>query len=298
MYTEKDIEKLFGTEVLNYLKHKNAGGINSSKGNQYEDIFAVYQLGLLSRCAIECNKEIYFLSQCFAFVDDLIIDEKTDNVLRHFQLKNSLSVSWGEGNKSICDDFQKQYTLNKSFSRQSEINLVVSSEKVRDKLAQNMPDIIITYSQVVYFSFEENLVKLINKDKNFRQAIEYLCAVDEPELDKLECVATVLLGAWITSNKSRTSVMDVIKKAQQSTPSYIRSFQKQLQLDPEVENIFNKIEGFTYKLTRGFLNWKFEDGLFEGTLPYSLEKDDFKRFQQLIKKHKPTSFEELEVFLI
>ena len=74
MYTEKQIETLFGAKTLEYLKNKNIGGISSNKGIKYEDIFAVYQLALLSRCVIECNKEIDILSQCFAFVDDLIID--------------------------------------------------------------------------------------------------------------------------------------------------------------------------------------------------------------------------------
>ena len=298
MFTEKDIEEVFGTVVLNYLKRKHTGGINSSKGNRYEDIFAIYQISFLSRCVIECNQEIYILNQCFAFVDDLIIDWKNDRLLRHVQLKDSLNVSWGEELKSICDDFQKQYTLNQSICRESELSLVVSSNDLQNRLTQNLPETIKSYSKVVYFPSEENLVKLINKDNNFKQAIEYLCAVDEPEPDKLECVATVLLGAWIASNKSKVSLMDVLQKAQQSTPSYIRSFHRALELDSEVENIFKEIDGFTYKVTRGFLNWKFKDGLFEGTISYSLETDKFKRFQRLVKEKKPTNFYELEDFLI
>jgi hypothetical protein len=49
--------------------------------------------------------------------------------------------------------------------------------------------------------------------------------------------------------------MDILKKAQDFIPSYTRSFQTELQLDPEIKAIFDKTDGFTYNLTRGFLQW-------------------------------------------
>ncbi|MEC4816790.1 MAG: hypothetical protein SAK29_26505, partial [Scytonema sp. PMC 1069.18] len=294
----EQIETLFGTQAVEYIQRKNTGGISSSKGIQYEDIFAVYQLALLSRCVIECKKEIYILSQCFVFVDDLVIDNKSETFLRHYQLKNSLNVNWGEGDRSIGDDFKKQYFLNKSLERESEISLVVSSEELKERLQTNMPNSIKSYSRVLYFCFEKTLPTIIDKEKNFRLSLEYLCAFEHPEPDKLECLASVLLGAWASSDKSNVSIMDILKKAQDFIPSYIRSFQAEWQIDAEVENILSTIDGFTYNLTRGFLHWEFQNGLDEGTLSYSIETERFKRFQELIKKNCPTSFEELEVFLI
>jgi hypothetical protein len=298
MYKKEQIEKLFGIQAVEYIQRKNTGGISSSKGIKYEDIFAVYQLSLLSRCVIECNKEIYFFSQCFTFVDDLVIEYTDEIVLRHYQLKNSSNVSWGEGEKSIYDDFQKQYFLNQSISRESELYLVVSSQELKKKLLANIPNDIKNYTQVIYFCFEKSLPKMIAQDKNFRLSLEYLCAFERPEPDKLECLASVLLGAWVASDTSNVSVMEILKKAKDSTPSYIRSFETEWQLDPEVEEILSKIDGFTYNLRRGFLHWEFQNGLDEGTLSYSIETDRFQRFQTLIKRNRPTSFEELEVFLI
>lgn len=92
--------------------------------------------------------------------------------------------------------------------------------------------------------------------------------------------------------------MDILKKAQDSSPSYICSFSQELQLDSEVNEILVKIPDFQYNLTKGFLHWEFKDGLEEGTLSYSLETNRFRQFQELIKKNNPTCFEELEVFLI
>lgn len=298
MYTNEQVQTLFGAQALEYLRSKNTGGISSSKGIKYEDIFAVYQLALLSRCVIECNQAINILSQCFAFVDDLVIDCQADTLLRHYQLKNSSNIVWGEGDKTIRDDFEKQYALNKVISKNSEIFLVVSSQKLRERLNKNIPESIKPYSRVLYFSYDNDLPKIIDKEVDFKRSIEYLCAFEHPEPDKLECVASVLLGAWIASSKSTTSVIDILRKAQEFVPSYIRCFQTGLKLDSEVEEILNNIDFFTYKVSRGFLCWEFQDGLEEGILSYSLETERFQKFQELLKKNRPTCFEELEVFLI
>jgi hypothetical protein len=125
-----------------------------------------------------------------------------------------------------------------------------------------------------------------------------LCAFSEPDPDKIECVATVLLGAWASTDKSGASVKEILETAQKCQPSYIRSFGQQMQIDTEVANILNQIENFTYNLTKGFLHWEYANGLEEGTLPYSIESDKFQRFQELIKRNKPTSFEDIEAFLI
>ncbi|AFZ59047.1 hypothetical protein H6G54_23485 [Anabaena cylindrica FACHB-243] len=298
MYTEEQIKNLFGDSTVQYIKNKNTGGVSNSKGNTYENIFAIYKISLLSKCVLECNKEIYLLSQCLSFIDDLIIELVSENSLQHYQLKNSSAVTWGTGEKSINDDFKKQYELNKSISKASELALVVSSSEIRDKLQTNIPNDIKNYSQVIYFYFADSLPKIIAQEPDFRRSLEYLCAFDNPDPDKIECLATVLLGAWEAINKSKVSLMDILKKAQHCIPSYIRSFQAELQLDPEVIDIFDKIDSFTYNLTRGFLKWEYFDGLNEGTISYSIETTRFQKFQELIKKHHPTSFEELEVFLI
>lgn len=161
-----------------------------------------------------------------------------------------------------------------------------------------MPLSIEQYSRVIHFPYEAELVKLVGKVPEFRQAIEYLCAFNNPAPDKIECVATVLLGAWASRDKSQTSVMEILRKAQESTPSFIRSFNQELQLDPEISEILGKIPDFKYNLSKGFLHWEYREGLEEGTLSYSLETDRFRQFQKLVKKNNPTCFEELEGFLI
>ncbi len=298
MYNLDRVREIFGDEAAEYLVNKNRGGNSGAKGNTYENFFAVYQIALLSQLVIESNKDIQLSSQILAFVDDFIVDRQNETPLQHYQLKNSRNESWGEGIRSISDDFKKQYELNNLILKESQIGLVVSSPKLKTKLESTIPPAIKKYSQVIHFPYEAELVKLIAKEPNLRQAIEYLCAFNNPAPDKIECVATVLLGAWVSSAKSQVSVMEILKKAQESTPSFIRSFSQELQLDPEIDEILGKIPDFKYNLTKGFLHWEFKDGLEEGTLSYSLETDRFRQFQKLVKKNNPTCFEELEGFLI
>lgn len=298
MYKEEQIKNLFGDEALDYLRNKNQGGTSNQKGSDYETNFTVYQLALLSKRVIEGNQSIKFYSQILAFVDDLLIEFSTSNIFNHYQLKNSKNVTWGKELKSIADDFQKQQELNLANSKTSNLYLVVSDQNLYRGLNQNIPNNIKSYSQVIYFLPEPNLIRIIPQEPAFREAIEYLSAFEKPAPDKIECVVMVLLAAWLCSDKSGVSLIDVLKKAQESNSSYIRSFSQELQLDPQVENILSNIDNFSYNLTKGFLHWSYRDGLEEGTLPYSIDNDRFRRFQELIKKNNPTSFEQLEAFLI
>ncbi len=298
MYEPEQIQELFGKEALVYLKNKHRGGEVNQKGNTYESFFAVFQLALLAKGVIEEGATILFTSQILAFVDDLIIDRQDDAPRCHYQLKNAKTLSWGTGLRSIADDFQKQYTLNQQVSRPCELALVVSDSTLQAELTTSIPTVLTEFSQVLFFPYHPNLIQVVEADTSFWEAIAYLSAFDDPEPDKIECVATVLLGAWVSSSKSSVSAIDILHKAQQATPCFIRSFRHDLQLDPEVEKILDRIQNFTYNLTKGFLHWQFRGGLTEGTLPYSIETEKFERFQDLIKRQRPTTFEELESFLI
>jgi hypothetical protein len=296
MYDLEQVKELFGDQVLQYLLNKNRGGTSGLKGNTYENFFAVYQLALLARDVIEANQEIYFSSQILAFVDDLIID-CCDKPLCHFQLKNSQDVTWGSGTKSISDDFQKQFELNQAVSRSSDLGLVVSTQELCSYLEAALPENLKECSRVLYFPFATSLSKVVAQESSFYEAIKYLSAFEQPEPDKIECVANALLGAWVACDSSRLSAMELLKKAQAVSPSYIRSFEQYWALEPEVKAILDKIANFSYNLAKGFFHWSFANGLEEGTLPYSIDSANFRRFQDRVKLNNPTSFEKLEVLL-
>lgn len=299
MYSEAQIRDQFGNQALNYLKNKNRGGTNNANGNTYENFFAVYQLALLAEQVIDQNEPIHFASQILAFVDDLIIDHRHPEIpLKHYQLKNSVSVSWGTGLKSIADDFRKQQQLNQQLERQTGLHLVVSNPQVKSSLELSQPDDLKAYSQVVFFPHGRALNQVIQQDPIFLEAIKSLSAFENPAPDKIECAANVLLGAWVACDQSNISALDILKKAQEASPSYIRALSGQYELDQDVKHILDSINNFSYNLAKGFFHWQFGEGLEKGTLSYSCDTPRFQQFESLIKREKPTSYEALEVFLI
>lgn len=166
-------------------------------------------------------------------------------------------------------------------------------------MSPSIPSKIAEFTRVLHFPFDEEFRQLLAHQEEFKKAIKYLCAFEEPEPDKIECVATVLLGAWQSANKSRISALELLKTAQSYSPSYIRSFEvdREFVLDPAVKIIFDNISGFSYNLNKGFFHWSFLNGLDRGTLPYSCEKEDFRRFQERVKQQEPTNFDDLENLL-
>lgn len=299
MYPEDLTETLFGKAACDYLARKHTGGTSGEKGNTYENFFAVYQLAKLAKAVLEANKDIRIASQIRAFVDDLIVIDADAACFRHYQLKNSPSVSWGTGLRSLADDFEKQYQLNQAISKESELHLVVSDMNLQHRLSASLPPTISSYSQVCYFPYTPHLLRVIAQTPDFREALAELSAFINPDEDKIECVATVLLGAWVSSGKASISLMELLQKAQQCQSSFIRSFSRsEAELDVEVAKILGEIPNFTYTLSKGFFHWEFKSGLDQGTLRYSCETEEFQRFQELIRQQSPTSFEEIEGFLL
>jgi len=296
MYSEDEIKQFCGQDALNRVLRKHRGGFSNEKGNTYENLFSVYQIAKYAQQVIENQIEIKFCAQIFAFVDDLIIDSSQLNVLNHFQLKNSTQISWKTD--QIAEDFRQQYHLNQSAKkRESQLYLVVSDHGTKNRREADIPEDIKPYSEVFHFPYTPNPTKLIQQQPDFNQAIRYLCAFEDPEPDKLEAVATVLLGAWVSADKSETSAINILTSAQQCNPSYIRSFLPPQDLDPEVKEILDRIDLFTYNLDKGFFHWEYA-GLESGTFPQSIETKQFRCFEDQIKQNQPTTFDEIESLLV
>jgi hypothetical protein len=295
MYDESVITQLFGEEALTYLSNKHRGGTSGAKGNIYENFFAVYQLALLSEEALTTPDPTYLSSQVFAFVDDLVINRTgRASPLEHFQLKDSSSVSWGSGLRSIADDFEKQQQLNESLSRPSRLTLIVSNPTLRDRLAASLPNTLIGFSQVQYFPSVASLEMLLSQESTFRIAIVYLCSVEQPDPDKLDCVAKVLLAAWLSCENNNPTVLELLRSARACTPSYIRSFEDIEETDQEFLELLDKIPNFSYNFAKGFFHWQHANELDKGDFPCSTDEESFRRFRERVKQFKPATFEKLE----
>jgi hypothetical protein len=296
MFTIEQVESLFGQETRKYLQNKNRGGINGEKGSTYENYYALYQVAVLAQDLIEFGQNAMICSQDLAFVDDLVVDRHGETVLRNYQLKNSSTVSWGQGDKSIQDDFCKQRILNQAISRESELYLVVSDLALQDTLSEKCPESIRDFSQVLYFPYQKQLSRLLDGFPSLKEAIQYLCPFED--IDKVECAAGVLLGAITSSDRSNLSVREILEKASNLSPSYIRSLGDELSIDPQVAIILSNVTGFTYNVSKGFLCWDYGDGIFTGTVTHRIDSEQFDKIQRLLKQCKPTSFAALQDFLL
>jgi hypothetical protein len=302
MYSDSQLTTILNEKNIQYLRNKYRGGSINQKGNSYENFFAIYQLALLAKEVIEQEiDDIAIFSQRMAFVDDLIIDRGLGLDLHHFQIKESKSLSWGT-NKSkirIAFDFRLQSELNtKALNRNSKISVVVSSEDVSEKLIAEMPTDIQAYSSVILFPYQKTIEELLQVSEELKESISYLTAFDNPAPDKIECVAKILIGAWASSDTSKTTVIGVLQAAQTCQPSFIRSFKsgESSVLEPEFISILQNINGFTYLISRGFFHWEYL-GAMDGTYPFSLESEEFQKLQRRIIQIKPTTFDDLENLL-
>ena len=305
MYSEDQLTQVLSKEVFSYLRNKHRGGRNNQKGNTYENFFAIYQIALLAPEAIAQAANIYILSQIPAFVDDLIIDRGADSALQHYQIKETKSLSWGTDTSQvkIAYDFRLQFDLNtQALNRTSEIFLVTSSDHVANELTASLPNDLKSYSSVIFFPYRPTLNALLQISNDLKNAIAYLTAFESPTPDKIECVASVLLGAWVSSDTSQITVLEILQKARNCQPSFIRSLSldKSFALASKVISILQAIDGFTYELSKGFFHWQYQVGTvvyMDGTYPFSLDSEEFEKFQKLIIQLEPNSFDELENLL-
>ena len=302
MYSDSQLTTLLNEKNIQYLRNKYRGGVINQKGNSYENFFALYQIALLAKEVIEQEiDDIAIFSQIMAFVDDLVIDRGLGSDLYHFQLKESKSLSWGT-NKSkirIAYDFRLQAELNtKALNRNSRISVVVSSEDISEKLITEMPTDIQAYSSVVLFPYKKTVEELLQVSDDLQESIAYLTAFENPAPDKIECVAKILIGAWASSDTSKTTVLGVLQTAQTCQPSFIRSFKsdESFVLEPELISILQSINGFTYLISRGFFHWEYS-GAMDGTYPFSLDSEEFQKLQKRIIQINPTTFDDLENLL-
>ncbi len=305
MYSEDQLAQVLSQEVFSYLRNKHRGGRSNQKGNTYENFFAIYQIALLAPEVIAQTANIYILSQIPAFVDDLIIDRGADSTIQHYQIKETQSLSWGTDTSQvkIAYDFRLQFDLNtQALSRTSEIFLVTSSDYVSNELTESIPNDLRSYSSVIFFPYRPTLNALLQISNDLKTAIAYLTAFESPTLDKIECVASILLGAWVSSDTSQTTVLEILQKARNCQPSFIRSLSldKSFALASKVVFILQGIDGFIYELSKGFFHWQYQVGTvvyMDGTYPFSLDSEEFQKFQNLIIQLEPNTFDELENLL-
>src|SRR5438876_9295477 len=97
MFTLEQLGDVFGSagkKHFEYLKNKNRGGVNNSKGASFENYFTVYQIAKSFNNNDLDPNDVLFSSQVLCFIDDFVIERIRDKNNWHYQIKDVLALSW------------------------------------------------------------------------------------------------------------------------------------------------------------------------------------------------------------
>jgi hypothetical protein len=302
MVDDDKIKKEFGEDEYKYLKSKCIGGKSNQKGVSYEGLFAVYQIALNYPLVKQQAHEIFIETQVDnAFVDDLVLEDRTENHINNFQLKNCDSnLTWTAKKHRLKQDFLHQYKLNKLdpelLGKVSNIVLVLSSETNFRNTNKKIPKEIKDFTQVCLFRSAKNLRDLFSIEPKFKNAISNVCA--KPDSDKLETAACEILAIWLCQS-GKVSVSEIMQKivGNVKNPSYIRTFDTEdISIDLEVREILEGI-GIVIEISRGYLHLEYPEGLSKKTYGHALGTEEFKEFEKWLKEKKPSSWDDIKLLM-
>jgi hypothetical protein len=300
MATLAKLESLYGTpkaeQLLSYLKSKHQGGINNSKGNTFENFFAIYKIALLAKKNVK-DKDNLISSQVSCFVDDLAIEMLAVPSADYFQIKDVATLSWDSGHTyTIKDDFELQLALGKSEGIDTRCIMVVSKKSVYDSLKKETPEAIKGKTDIIHFNTAASINQLIQVNKDFKDAISDICAINSPSIDKMETVATIILGVWDASDKTKATIEQLLKKCYSINPNYIAGFESSL--PSNVESIFQRIDGLSFKVENSYLVWNYKS-TDTGVLPFPIGSKEFLQWENDLSTADLgiQTFEDLEHFL-
>jgi len=136
-----------------YLAKKQLGGEINQRGNDYELTFTCYRIMQFIRDYLTNLHGVIFSSQHPGFVDDLYINVSVPGRGKDIfhQLKTSAKLCWGNGLKSLHDDFNQQKAIQHKTKKPYHMYLVVSEDSVYKVMRKNMPTKLRKCSSVELF---------------------------------------------------------------------------------------------------------------------------------------------------
>lgn len=173
-----------------YLSNKHRGGESSRNGNLYENYYAVFSI---LREMSEGHCDAIISSQVEgAYVDDLLIVD--DRYKIYHQLKNQEKLSWGRmQHGDLMYDFMMQASLCEECSENFSLKLVTAHRL--ESLVKQLPDELKEVASVEYYPMLEDFNRYAYYPA-FASVAMRAIGCEPCEIDKIENIATVLLGLW------------------------------------------------------------------------------------------------------
>lgn len=280
--------------VRSYLQKKLLGGFINQRGNTYENYFALFKILQKANKYSSSLSTIQYSAQETEFVDDLLVLEGSKRFL--YQLKTSKRVSWGSGLiKTLKFDFVAQKQREIFYKRQFELTLVVSSPTLQSSLVSTLPKGLRHCTNVFMFPYYETITKQILYDPAFRTELENLSAINNPTTDKLDALASCLLGFWEASSKKGILLSEIINKVENLGFSFIKPRVIHT-LSHNSKSILDVIPDFKYLESNGYFAWTYK-ATDSGIIPYPIGSAEFNNIEKDIQLNKPTAFKDLEIII-
>jgi|TARA_R110001583_G_scaffold59932_6_gene178404 hypothetical protein len=279
------VKESIGEDALQSLIKQCIGGNNNAKGNNHENYFAIYKL--VKSFNDTPNDDIEISSQDRAFVDDLVVLNKTKNSKISYQLKDSKTVYWHKA-KGISPYFKRQYKIDMLYYhlKSSETVLVLAQKNVFLLRSKDIPSNITSHTRCMYFPNQDSANKMLLENSDFKNEIRKLCVTPD-QTDKLEIIVKFLMGAWFTHNKTEKKINRLLELAKEGVqPDFFKLGINSLKLDPQTSKILDKIDGMTYTIDNNFLNYQYGD--FEGIVRHKLDTPEFKLLCDTLTKQQPS----------
>ncbi|WP_315815132.1 hypothetical protein [Paraflavitalea speifideaquila] len=231
MHTKDELIKLYekdrGEYLWKYVQNKHAGGRNNGKGSIFENFVAIYKLAYLMQ--VKADPELTFISsQVKAFIDDLVIEKMAEKLTEYYQIKDVANLRWNNGDHHLSDDVDVQYALCAQLGHKAHLEIVVSLADVQQQLKNNLPVNIQRKVTVTHFEGANSINNLIRTNSEFRKALEGICALKNPSIDKLDLIGSLLLGAWAGVVPDRVPLKQYIDRCVSINPNFFKGGNAQL----------------------------------------------------------------------
>ncbi len=202
----------FDEDTAANLTNIHQGGLNNSKGCDYENFFQLYKVfEIASKDNCDFSKHLV-ATQVMGFVDDICYCDKEQSIKYNYQAKNSDGAT-SDWNDETTDRFNKQRVIDQSFFNFDKTqNCLLTSSKTKAESNQNkIPDELKLLDRSEYFPYKKNLIELINNSENkLKEYIETLICDDD--LSNIEYSARLILGNLQSNNY--ISIEDIFSNAQ------------------------------------------------------------------------------------
>lgn len=265
-----------------YLKNKNRGGKNNTKGNRYENYYAVFQIALLLNSHHERLDYVYLATQLSdTFVDDLLIGVENSNKTYH-QIKDVKNLSWNTDNLKY--DFERQKDICLEKEETFNLKLVHSNPVAHQKLVE-IPKEFSDCTNVEFFPAYSELGQLYWNYSPFKDAIAEIVAEGRDDDSVLYGVASSILGVWNSVDSEKTISLKQIRESINNINPYdpLKKYPT-VELPDSCKKILGDI-GVTFHANGQMLYWKY--GHLGGKKVWT------KEIEQNLLNNVPTKIEEL-----